>query len=127
YLANIDATEMPKPWVKWSLQPGHPQDVPAALMRAYAIAQQPPAGPVFVSLPFGDWAEPALAGDSLLGDTRLALEQLFDVIDARQPAAVSRPRPGADGGPSANTPLSPPEVYAALASVKPVDAVLVNE
>ena len=41
-------------------QPARPQDVPAALMRAYAIAQQPPAGPVFVSLPFGDWAEPSL-------------------------------------------------------------------
>jgi benzoylformate decarboxylase len=67
YLSNIDATLMPRPWVKWSYQPARPQDVPAALMRAYAIAQQPPAGPVFVSLPFGDWAEPALGTAAVRG------------------------------------------------------------
>lgn len=60
YLTNINGTEMPRPWVKWSYEPARAQDVPAALMRAYAMALQPPAGPVFVSVPFGDWAEPAL-------------------------------------------------------------------
>jgi benzoylformate decarboxylase len=60
YLTNIDETQLPRPWVKWAYQPARAQDVPAALMRAYAIALQPPAGPVFVSIPFGDWAEPAL-------------------------------------------------------------------
>jgi benzoylformate decarboxylase len=51
---------MPRPWVKWSYQPARAQDVPAALMRAYAIATQAPAGPVFVSIPLDDWDQPAL-------------------------------------------------------------------
>ena len=51
---------MPKPWVKWAYQPARAQDIPAAFMRAYAAAIQPPAGPVFLSLPLDDWAAPAL-------------------------------------------------------------------
>ena len=58
YLGNRDATTMPKPWVKWSYEPYRAQDVPEAFMRAYAIAVQPPAGPVFLSIPLDDWNEP---------------------------------------------------------------------
>lgn len=54
-LTNIDATNMPRPWVKWSYEPVRAEDVPAAFMRAYAAALQPPAGPVFLSLPLDDW------------------------------------------------------------------------
>jgi len=265
YLSNIDATVFPQPWVKWSYEPARPQDVPAALMRAYAVAQQPPAGPVFVSIPLGDWAQPAFGtavvrdvsvrvapdrgrlrdfgdrinkarrpalvmgsevdraggwdaavafseklgapvyggplpdrvsfpedhalfagglpmsirgisetlrghdlvvvigdevfryyayitgtylpegaallhltanpgraaaapvGDSLLGDTRLALEGLIDIVEPRDAASVDRSAsaPGPDA--SANIPLSPADAYAAIASAKPVRAVLVNE
>ncbi|RIV34591.1 benzoylformate decarboxylase [Micromonospora radicis] len=52
-------TELPQPYVKWSHEPVRAQDVPAALMRAYASAVQPPAGPVFLSLPLDDWVQPA--------------------------------------------------------------------
>ncbi|MBV9313990.1 MAG: benzoylformate decarboxylase [Pseudonocardia sp.] len=48
------------PWVKWAYQPARAQDVPAAFMRAYAVALQPPAGPVFLSIPLDDWEKPAL-------------------------------------------------------------------
>ena len=47
YLTNVEETVLPKPWVKWSYQPVRAEDVPAAIMRAYAAALQPPAGPVF--------------------------------------------------------------------------------
>jgi benzoylformate decarboxylase len=60
YLANRDETMLPRPWVKWAYQPVRAEDVPAAFMRAYAIALQPPAGPVFLSIPLDDWAKPAL-------------------------------------------------------------------
>jgi benzoylformate decarboxylase len=60
YLANRDETMLPRPWVKWAYQPARAQDVPAAFMRAYAIAVQPPAGPVLLSIPLDDWAKPSL-------------------------------------------------------------------
>jgi benzoylformate decarboxylase len=44
YLTNRDATMMPLPWVKWSYEPARAEDVPAALVRAIAIATMPPAG-----------------------------------------------------------------------------------
>ena len=51
---------MPQPWVKWAYEPARAEDVPAAFMRAYAVATQPPAGPVFLSIPLDDWNKPAL-------------------------------------------------------------------
>src|SRR6476659_1619498 len=48
YLSNPEETVLPQPWVKWAYQPARAQDVPAAFMRAYAIAVQPPAGPAVV-------------------------------------------------------------------------------
>lgn len=55
WLVNPDPEAIAKPWVKWAYQPVRPQDVPGAFMRAYAIAMQPPQGPVFLSLPLDDW------------------------------------------------------------------------
>ena len=46
--------------MKWAHQPARAEDVPAAFMRAYAMAVQPPAGPVFLSIPLDDWGKPAL-------------------------------------------------------------------
>jgi benzoylformate decarboxylase len=60
YLTNKDETVFPQPWVKWAYQPARAEDVPAAFMRAYAVALQPPAGPVFLSIPLDDWEKPAL-------------------------------------------------------------------
>ncbi|MDH6279908.1 benzoylformate decarboxylase [Prescottella agglutinans] len=59
YLTNRDETLLPLPWVKWAYQPARAEDVPAAFMRAYAVALQPPAGPVFLSIPLDDWDKPA--------------------------------------------------------------------
>src|SRR6202008_2657464 len=59
YLTNRDETMLPRPWVKWAYQPVRAQDVPAAFMRAIATALQPPAGPVFLSLPLADWDKPS--------------------------------------------------------------------
>lgn len=60
YLANKEEILQPQPWVKWAYQPARAEDVPAAFMRAYATALQPPAGPVFLSIPLDDWDKPAL-------------------------------------------------------------------
>lgn len=60
YLNNRDATTLPTPWVKWAYEPVRAEDVPAAVMQAYAVAMQPPAGPVFLSIPLDDWQKPAI-------------------------------------------------------------------
>lgn len=59
-LTNRDETALPKPYVKWAYEPKRAQDVPRAIMRAYALALQPPAGPVYVSIPLDDWDKTAL-------------------------------------------------------------------
>lgn len=42
------------PYVKWAYEPVRAEDTPAVFMRAVATALQPPAGPVFLSLPLDD-------------------------------------------------------------------------
>ena len=54
-LASREATELPKPYVKWSIEPARAEDVPLAIARAYYVAMMPPRGPVFVSVPVDDW------------------------------------------------------------------------
>ncbi|MCP3463461.1 benzoylformate decarboxylase [Bradyrhizobium sp. CCGUVB23] len=49
------ASEFPRPYVKYSVEPARAEDVPAAIARAYHTAMQPPCGPTFVSIPIDDW------------------------------------------------------------------------
>ncbi|MCW3839309.1 benzoylformate decarboxylase [Micromonospora yasonensis] len=58
-LASRRPAELTQPYVKWAHEPTRAQDIPAAFMRAYATAVQPPAGPVYLSLPMDDWDRPA--------------------------------------------------------------------
>ncbi len=77
-LTNIDATALARPWVKWSYEPSRAEDVPATFMRAYATALQPPAGPVFLSLPLDDW------------EKRMPEVDVFRTVAARQGPDPSR-------------------------------------
>ena len=58
FLFSAQATELPKPYVKWSCEPARAEDVPLAIARAYYVAMQEPKGPVLVSIPADDWARP---------------------------------------------------------------------
>jgi benzoylformate decarboxylase len=58
-LSNLQAVQLPQPYVKWSYETVRPEDAPAALLRAWACAVQPPAGPVFLSIPMDDFDAPA--------------------------------------------------------------------
>ena len=55
------ASEFPRPYVKFAVEPARAEDVPAAIARAYYTAVQPPCGPTFVSVPSDDWSRPAPA------------------------------------------------------------------
>src|SRR5256885_13133664 len=52
------ASEFPRPYVKYSVEPARAEDVPAAIARAYYVAMQPPCRPPFVSIPIDDWTRP---------------------------------------------------------------------
>lgn len=58
FLYSERATELPRPYVKWSMEPARAEDVPAAIARAYYIAMQEPRGPTFISVPCDDWDQP---------------------------------------------------------------------
>ena len=64
------ASEFPRPYVKYSVEPARPEDVPAAIARAYYVAMQPPCGPTFVSVPIDDWMHADLAGRGAPGQPR---------------------------------------------------------
>src|SRR2546430_149958 len=55
FLYSEQATNLPRPYVKWSCEPARAEDVPAAVARAFHAAMQPPRGPTFVSVPVDDW------------------------------------------------------------------------
>ncbi|CAJ0695806.1 Benzoylformate decarboxylase [Ralstonia mannitolilytica] len=94
FLASSQATELPKPYVKWSIEPARAQDVPLALARAYHIAMQEPRGPVLVSIPVDDWDQPTepLAVHEVATAVRpdpVTLARMGEVLDAAQrPAFV---------------------------------------
>lgn len=94
YLGAMQATELPRPYVKWSIEPARAEDVPLALARAYHVAMQEPRGPVFVSIPVDDWdrlTEPVEAVDvctRVCPDSE-ALARLGNVLDrCKRPAFV---------------------------------------
>ena len=53
-LTNLEATTVPKPFVKWAAEPAIASEAPAVLAHAIHLATTPPMGPVFVSLPMDD-------------------------------------------------------------------------
>lgn len=91
------APEFPRPYVKYSVEPARPQDVPAAIARAYYIAMQPPCGPTFVSVPIDDWTQPAspVAARRIsreIGPDTAAMQALADAFAAsKRPALVVGP------------------------------------
>jgi len=92
WLTNVEATTLPRPWVKWAYEPARPEDIPAAFMRAIATALQPPSGPVFLSLPLDDWETPC-EGPAVLRSvaTRIAPDPDRLAEFAKTLAAASSP------------------------------------
>jgi benzoylformate decarboxylase len=94
FLSSVRATELPRPYVKWAVEPARAADVPQAIARAYYLAMMPPRGPVLVSVPADDWnmpAEPVQARhvSRALRPEPALVEQIAAALDAAQhPAFV---------------------------------------
>ncbi|MGW1076574.1 benzoylformate decarboxylase [Streptomyces sp. NPDC002537] len=84
-LTDVDATVLPRPAVKWAYEPPRAQDVPAALARAFHMAETAPRGPVFVSLPMDD-LDIELDEAEAAAARRLARRRVTDATSADGPA-----------------------------------------
>ena len=91
------ASEFPRPYVKFSVEPARPEDVPAAIARAYYVAMQPPCGPTFVSVPIDDWTHQVAPVEARsisreFGPDLAAMKALVAALSASQrPALVVGP------------------------------------
>ncbi|WP_240652230.1 benzoylformate decarboxylase [Variovorax gossypii] len=94
FLGSTQAPELPRPYVKWSVEPARAEDVPLAIARAYYIAMTPPRGPVLVSIPSDDWGVQTLPVDArevsrhLRADPDLLARVAAALDGARAPAFV---------------------------------------
>lgn len=86
-LANVDAAQLPKPLVKWSHEPASAQDVPRTLSQAIHMASLAPRGPVYVSIPYDDWATEAPAGVEHLARRQVASAGLPSAVQLKQLSA----------------------------------------
>ncbi len=94
FLYSEQATNLPRPYVKWSSEPARAEDVPAAIARAFYTAMQAPRGPTLVSVPVDDWerrCEPVHARtvSTTVAGTPGMLSQAAQALDAaRRPVFV---------------------------------------
>lgn len=87
-VTNVDATMLPRPLVKWAHEPASATEVPQAMSRAIRLADLPPQGPVYLSIPYDDWSQPADSETARLFERRvsaggLAAPAAFAEIAAR--------------------------------------------
>jgi benzoylformate decarboxylase len=91
------ASEFPRPYVKFSVEPARAEDVPAAIARAYYLAMQPPCGPTFVSVPIDDWTHQTQTIEARtisreFGPDASAMKALVTALSAsKRPALVVGP------------------------------------
>src|SRR4051812_5011686 len=91
------ASEFPRPYVKYSVEPARAEDVPAAIARAYYVAMQPPCGPTFVSVPIDDWSHQTQPVEARqvsreLGPDPAAMQAMADALhESKRPALVVGP------------------------------------
>jgi benzoylformate decarboxylase len=95
FLASSDSTGLPRPYVKWSIEPARAHDVPLAFARAYSTAMLPPRGPVCISIPADDWDQPSelvaerVVSREIRPDPRM-IERVGDALDrCERPAFVA--------------------------------------
>lgn len=105
-LSNVDAATLPRPLVKWSAEPIDARDVPRALSQAVHTALLAPRGPVYLSVPWDDWAASAGPHAAHLPPRRTTSGSALDpaqvtelsaaLAGARNPALVLGPQVDAD-------------------------------
>ncbi|WP_371424210.1 benzoylformate decarboxylase [Tardiphaga sp.] len=120
------ASEFPRPYVKYSVEPARAEDVPAAIARAYYVAMQPPCGPTFVSVPIDDWTHQAQPLEARhvsreLGPDPRAMQELVAALgNSKTPALIVGP--GIDRAEAVDLMVSVAEKTKAAVWVSPFSA-----
>ena len=107
------STQLMAPYVKRSHEPARAADVPAAIDRAWHLAQTPPTGPVFVSIPMDDWDQvtaplpaPRAVRPALRPSPELVAEIASRLLRAERPTLVAGAGVDRDGAWTATTALA---------------------
>lgn len=112
-LLSHDLVAMAAPVVKWSAEPRSADELGPLMRRAFKIANEPPAGPVFVALPIDVMEQeteiPAETSGSLHQDTPPAADAILKLVElilaSRNPAIVAGDDIAASGAQQALTEL----------------------
>lgn len=96
-LLYADMLELARQHTKWCWEVHHASEIPAAMARAFKIAQTPPTGPVFLSLPVNVMEERAeielppvtRIGSRVRGDLAKIKEAAAVLASAKNPAIIS--------------------------------------
>ncbi|MEV7976794.1 benzoylformate decarboxylase [Streptomyces sp. NPDC086519] len=92
-LSIVEPETLLRPLVKWSCQPACAEDVPRVISQAIHTATLPAQGPVFVAVPYDDWAREAPEETAHLLRRRtayggcLSADQLGELVTALDEAA----------------------------------------
>jgi benzoylformate decarboxylase len=130
-LLCADMVGMARPFTKWAYEVRHAAEIPAAMARAFKIAETPPTGPVFLSLPVNVMEERAdidlpartRVDGRLLGDPAKVEQAAALLATARHPAIIAGDGCARSGALSALARLA--EMIAARVHAEPLNALLV--
>jgi benzoylformate decarboxylase len=125
-----DMIELARQHTKWAWEVRRAEEIPVALARAFKIAQTPPTGPVFISLPVDlmeakaemDLPPVVEVGPRIRGDA-MKIEQAASILAAaRNPAIIAGDRCARSGALSAVAQLA--ELVAARVHSEPLNSLL---
>jgi benzoylformate decarboxylase len=130
-LLYADMLELARQHTKWCWEVHHPAEIPRALARAFKIAQTPPTGPVFLSLPVNVMEERAEIeftpvthiGSRVRGDLSKIKEAAALLAAARNPAIIAGDGCARSGALGELAKLA--EVIAARVHAEPLNSLLV--
>ncbi|MEN3334337.1 MAG: benzoylformate decarboxylase [Blastocatellia bacterium] len=130
-LLCADMVGMARPFTKWTYEVHHASEIPAAMARAFKLAETPPTGPVFLSLPVNVLEERAdleltartQADGRLRGDPGKIEEAAALLAAAKNPAIIAGDGCARSGALAALAQLA--EMIAARVHAEPLNALLV--
>lgn len=130
-LLYADMLELARQHTKWCWEVHHAAEIPAAMARAFKIAQTPPTGPVFLSLPVNVMEERAeieltpvtQIGSRVRGDISKIKEAAAVLANAKNPAIIAGDGCARSGALAEVVKLA--EMIAARVHAEPLNSLLV--